>query len=382
MFGYPEFGAGRPVYTQPRRPQHGYGGYYVPNGGSYSQNPVDFYNHPQTRQQQHRLRRQQELEAAAASQKRQRNKHLLLQREREERERLRQEEQRARLLERYTHAATIIQRAWRRVLAMRRDRAAFVITRAVRSCPAIIAAKNVASSVQQLVELQRHISCLKTDFAHGAGVQSEKKRLLFFQDALEKAILATDNIPTYGDEFTRATRKQAVKAAQKTLQDIDNAIQQSLVESCSSPCSDPVSQTESSLPEVDPVTAETEEIVTGNQDDDDMTADLHVAPSQSPEQITSPAKSDETPIKDLTAGLEHVNHLLTSLPCATVMAEDDATWDAVRQQSNTLIDLLRIHRLLNNSAASDNSAKRKGKKTGAQKIGSRRVRRTSFQARR
>lgn len=162
-----------------------------------------------------------------------RQEKLLLQRRQEEQrkqeaEKRRQEQlkQRQLFLIRAKMATRIIQRAWRayrerrdekiRVakqaqleqLRAKQEKAAFVITRAVRNFGPIHRAKQIANSLRRLQEIQNQVESVDpaTAVRKGSGIS-------LFEHTIDKLIAQVDLIDSYGDITVRSRRKAVVMLA-------------------------------------------------------------------------------------------------------------------------------------------------------------------------
>jgi len=165
----------------------------------------------QQQRQQHaqRLQLQRERQAAAALQQR---KEAALKRQE-------QIKQRTLFLIRAKIATRTIQRAWRayserrdHVLHAKREAAALVITRAMRNFPAIMQAKKVVTSLQELKHIAQQVEDVDpaTAIKIGAGIT-------LFEHTLDKLVAKIDLIDSWGSPLVRCMRKQIVLRANERI---------------------------------------------------------------------------------------------------------------------------------------------------------------------
>eukprot|EP00040_Diaphanoeca_grandis_P034123 m.210285 g.210285 ORF g.210285 m.210285 type:complete len:374 (-) comp33069_c1_seq2:176-1297(-) len=165
----------------------------------------------QQQRQQHaqRLQLQRERQAAAALQQ---HKEAALKRQE-------QIKQRTLFLIRAKIATRTIQRAWRayserrdHVLHAKREAAALVITRAMRNFPAIMQAKKVVKSLQELKHIAQQVEDVDpaTAIKIGAGIT-------LFEHTLDKLVAKIDVIDSWGSPLVRSRRKQIVLRANERI---------------------------------------------------------------------------------------------------------------------------------------------------------------------
>eukprot|EP00123_Amoebidium_parasiticum_P017599 comp23910_c0_seq1/m.42130 comp23910_c0_seq1/g.42130 ORF comp23910_c0_seq1/g.42130 comp23910_c0_seq1/m.42130 type:complete len:323 (-) comp23910_c0_seq1:863-1831(-) len=142
-------------------------------------------------------------------------------------------------------AATLIQTWWRALLQQRdthmpdatevttgvdrMDEAARIITQAVRKVAVRKTTARVVRQIKQLSGIAAEAGTLRTEFydkVFTKPVYNEKGKvnyaLLGYVDMLEKLIIKTDDVPTYGQERVRQQRKATVKHIQSLLEEADS----------------------------------------------------------------------------------------------------------------------------------------------------------------
>eukprot|EP00055_Hartaetosiga_balthica_P002406 m.3868 g.3868 ORF g.3868 m.3868 type:complete len:445 (-) comp2137_c0_seq1:75-1409(-) len=220
MFGFPGFDDGFPYgggyrRQQPRRQQQQQQRYPTRRPA------FDIFGRP-VREDVYTPHEVDPFELARLKKEKEHRMELKRQMEDAERARLvkrKQEEHKRRmLLQKYTKAAIIIQRAFRAHLAAKleaqREEAASVITRTIRAAPLVKKAKKIKMSLEKLAVLRSKLNeTVRAYYEHPQGYKNN----LYFVDQVEKFIFQLDDIQHYRNDFVRSMRKQIVKEAQAGL---------------------------------------------------------------------------------------------------------------------------------------------------------------------
>jgi hypothetical protein len=204
--GYDGYGNGQSVLDEYGGGYGGYGGY----GGLSQRQELELRRRQQTAQAQRRRQAQQEATLRRQQAAKEHQKELL--------RRQQQRGQRARILQRYNEAATVIQRAFRSYRARQQEEraqsAAIVITDAVRRAAAIQQARRVTTSLRRLHETRSNLRDLRGNYERQP---TGFRHNLYFVDRLEKLVISLDAVATHGSPFLRAFRKSIVTEAQSGL---------------------------------------------------------------------------------------------------------------------------------------------------------------------
>jgi hypothetical protein len=128
----------------------------------------------------------------------------------------------------YTIAARTIQRWWRNASAARKETASKIIRDALQRNVAVKQARQIASSIRNLLALEDNIEAFPdvTDVEASGSDKASVRARLVFEHTLEKLVLSADDIPTHGSESARAIRKRLVLRANARLSAHDERIRE------------------------------------------------------------------------------------------------------------------------------------------------------------
>ena len=108
-------------------------------------------------------------------------------------------------------AATTIQRAWHGFRKRREAAAAGVVLRALKRNLASASARRVVGSLRELARLRAEAEAVSASCLHDA------KGRLVFEHTLERLLLETDAVDSWGSPFVRGQRRATVQALEKRL---------------------------------------------------------------------------------------------------------------------------------------------------------------------
>lgn len=208
-----------------RRQAHPYeeifGGY--PGSGVYG---GGYGGYPGYAEQQEELRRQQ-LEKRRREEELYIKQQEALRQEQEKRTKAKLERERARkaMIAKANKAATVIQRAVRKHLAVvraerakvqaeREDKASRVVVRAVRHVAAVKEARRIAESLRKLRTID---AAIKKEFETFQARPCGYRNTLRFIDTVEKRIISLDSVPRHRSTFVQERRRAIITDAQRAL---------------------------------------------------------------------------------------------------------------------------------------------------------------------
>lgn len=202
------------------------------------------------------------------------------------------------LLLRYTHAAKVIQRAFRIHSAARKTESVVVLQHAVRNYLAKQAAKEVTEKLRVLLGMKNQLEELRA--LHEAKVLSKpafdstapakaNKEFLVYEDAILKLLIKLDGVNSGGHEIVRDTRKAVVARAQRLLSVLDQHKQQKEAEPAASEPVDMVTDAE----EPTELRQEQQEEQQEEEADTELVERVESSPTESLMEVDHPNNSED-----------------------------------------------------------------------------------------